>query len=76
MKALMMILAAASMAHATDYIDITGDAAAELYRKLNIQEVEVRDEHGGPAFGAAKYGDKIGCQRDLEGTHYECWFAN
>lgn len=76
MKALIMILATAgSMAHATNYIHITGEAAAELYRKLNIQEVEVRDEHGGPAFGAAKYGGKIGCEKNLDDTRYECWFA-
>ena len=51
---------------------LTGPAAEELYKKLDIQEVEVRDEHGGPVTGYAKYGNFIACEK-LE-DRYECSF--
>jgi hypothetical protein len=54
---------------------ITGAVAQELYAKLNITEVAVKDEHGGTTIGTAKYGKLIGCQMDLSESIFECWIS-
>lgn len=54
-------------------LTIGGAAAAELYAKLAVEETEVRDEHGGPAFATAKYAENFGCQKDIDSARTECW---
>ncbi|MGZ3737666.1 MAG: hypothetical protein ACXVC0_22050, partial [Bdellovibrionota bacterium] len=54
---------------------IEGAAATEMYDKLNIAETDVRDEHGGAAFGKAKYGTSIGCEK-LNDQAASCWFIS
>ena len=53
-------------------IRVHGAAAEELYKKLNIVETAVVDEHGGPVLGLAKYGKFVGCQKSNDGL-FECW---
>jgi hypothetical protein len=53
---------------------ISGAAAEELYASLNLPEVGVHDEHGGPDFAVAKYGKHLGCSKDLDGANATCWF--
>ncbi|MGE3260966.1 MAG: hypothetical protein AB7K68_04225 [Bacteriovoracia bacterium] len=75
MKSLILgiaLLTAASMAQAAEF-RITGSAAAEMFEKLNIAEIGVRDEHGGPDFAVAKYGKNIGCQKSFSSGAVECW---
>jgi hypothetical protein len=50
-----------------------GAAAEEMYGALGVAETEVRDEHGGPAVGVAKYGRWIGCEK-LAGRPVVCWY--
>ena len=51
-------------------VRISGAAAQELYAQLNIEETEVRDEHGGPVTGQAKYGKNVTCVHEY--NRYEC----
>lgn len=64
---------AASQPPQNQEVFITGPAAQEMYNSLNITEVGVHDEHGGPDFARAKYGKLIGCQKDLDGSNVQCW---
>jgi hypothetical protein len=54
---------------------INGAAAAEMYEKLNIQETDVRDEHGGQPFAKAKYGQHLGCMKYDDNTT-SCWVVS
>lgn len=74
--ALLLVSGVAGAAVNSNEIRIRGAAAEELFESLKIEEVFVQDEHGGPEFAVAKYGKKIGCQRDLRDGSFECWIFN
>jgi hypothetical protein len=69
---LALALLASVSAQAAE-LRVTGAAAEELYQSLNLPEVGVRDEHGGAEFAVAKYGNLVGCQKDLDDSGTECW---
>lgn len=76
MKA-VLTLALMTIASTSAFADtrITGTAAQELYAALNLPEVGAHDEHGGPDYGTAKYGQDVGCIKFLDGSA-ECWVNN
>lgn len=51
-------------------VSVSGAAAAELYESLLLPETEVRDEHGGPIMGTAKFGKNIACTKSS--GKFEC----
>ena len=69
--AFISVIPSAAMAQPVE-TRIEGAAAAEMYEKLNLPETDVRDEHGGPAFGKAKYGQHIGCSKVYDAPP-TCW---
>ncbi len=62
----------AAYAQPTTELRIEGAAAQEMYDHLNLPETEVRDEHGGQAFGKAKYGQHLGCEKVYDQAP-TCW---
>lgn len=70
--AFVSVIPSASFAAQPVETRIEGAAAVEMYEKLNLPETEVRDEHGGPAFGKAKYGQHIGCEKIYDQAP-TCW---